>query len=396
MSRAVVCALARCVATATTTTTTTTATKTMRVDRIARARGRRPRSVASTSAAAEGGASANDRAANARDARDGDDDENDAFEGWAGVRAHGGRIAPEGEGEGARAALEPGLYLVGTPIGHLEDVTLRALNVLRCADAVLAEDTRRTAQLLRAYSIRTPLISYHAHNEAQRRDSLVERLLAGGALALVSDAGMPTVSDPGTDLARAASEVGVRVVPVPGPSAVLAALAGAGLPTDEFTFIGFPPPKSGARLKRLKSFARIRSTLVMFVPPHKLIGTLEDAIVAYGDRRCSVCRELTKVHEEFWRSTLSQAKEEFERRAPRGEITLVIEGAKEGADMRDDDDNDDDTAGPATSSVEDALRALLASGVSPSEASRTVAKELGIRRRETYSVAQRLSEELKR
>ena len=368
----------------------------MRVDRVARARARRPRSVASASAAADGGASANDRDATARDARDGDEgDEHDAFEGWAGVRAHGGRIAPEGEGEGARAALEPGLYLVGTPIGHLEDVTLRALNVLRCADAVLAEDTRRTAQLLRAYSIRTPLISYHAHNEAQRRDSLVERLLAGGALALVSDAGMPTVSDPGTDLARAASEVGVRVVPVPGPSAVLAALAGAGLPTDEFTFIGFPPPKSGARLKRLKSFARIRSTLVMFVPPHKLIGTLEDAIVAYGDRRCSVCRELTKVHEEFWRSTLSQAKEEFERRAPRGEITLVIEGAKEGVEMRDDDD-DDETAGPATSSVEDALRALLASGVSPSEASRTVAKELGIRRRETYSVAQRLSEELKR
>ena len=395
MSRAVAYALARCVATATTTTTTTT-NATLRVDRVARARARRPRSVASASAATDGGASANDRDATARDARDGDEgDEHDAFEGWAGVRAPGGRIAPEGEGEGARAALEPGLYLVGTPIGHLEDVTLRALNVLRCADAVLAEDTRRTAQLLRAYSIRTPLISYHAHNEAQRRDSLVERLLAGGALALVSDAGMPTVSDPGTDLARAASEVGVRVVPVPGPSAVLAALAGAGLPTDEFTFIGFPPPKSGARLKRLKSFARIRSTLVMFVPPHKLIGTLEDAIVAYGDRRCSVCRELTKVHEEFWRSTLSQAKEEFERRAPRGEITLVIEGAKEGVEMRDDDD-DDETAGPATSSVEDALRALLASGVSPSEASRTVAKELGIRRRETYSVAQRLSEELKR
>jgi len=294
------------------------------------------------------------------------------------------------------SALERALYLVATPIGNLGDVTVRALDVLGRCDCVLAEDTRRTAVLFAHYGIKTPLVSYHAHNEGQRREWLVGRLLAGEALAVVSDAGMPTVSDPGMDLARAASAAGVKVVPVPGPSAVLAALAGAALPTDEFTFIGFPPAKSIARAKRLKSFARVRSTLVMFVPPHKLVGTLEDALAAFGDRRCSVCRELTKVHEEFWRSTLSEAKTEFERRAPRGEITLVIEGAAEGADVRADDDDAEGDSAPSASTIEGALRGLLQTGVSPSEASRTVAKDLGIRRRDTYSLAQRVAEQLKK
>jgi len=290
--------------------------------------------------------------------------------------------------------LEPGLFLVATPIGNLEDVTLRALRVLRDADAVLAEDTRRTKQLLRAYDISTPLVSYHAHNEAKRREEALGRLAGGAALALVSDAGMPTVNDPGQDLAARAAEIGVRVVPVPGPSAVLAAIAGAGLPTDEFTFIGFPPPKSAARVKRFKSFARAKATLIMFVPPHKLIGTLEDAITGLGDRRCAVCRELTKVHEEFWRGTLSESKREFEERTPRGEITLVIEGF-DGDDRALSLDADEEDDVPSSSSIEDAVRALLLEGVAPSEASRRVAKDLGVRRRETYGVAQRLSEEMK-
>ena len=291
--------------------------------------------------------------------------------------------------------LEPGLFLVATPIGNLGDVTLRALRTLRDADAVLAEDTRRTKQLLRAYGISTPLVSYHAHNEAKRREEALGRLAGGAALALVSDAGMPTVNDPGQDLAARAAEIGVRVVPVPGPSAVLAAIAGAGLPTDEFTFIGFPPPKSAARVKRFKSFARAKATLIMFVPPHKLIGTLEAAVTALGDRRCAVCRELTKVHEEFWRGTLSESKREFEERTPRGEITLVIEGF-DGDDRALSVESDEEDGIPNSSSVEDAVRALLRDGVSPSEASRRVAKDLGVRRRETYGVAQRLSEELKK
>ena len=297
---------------------------------------------------------------------------------------------------GEKGALEAGLYLVATPIGNLEDVTIRALRTLRDADAILAEDTRTTRNLLNAYGIATPLVSYHAHNEARRREGTLRRLANGGALALVSDAGMPTVNDPGADLARAAAEIGVRVVPVPGPSAVLAALAGGGLPTDEFTFIGFPPPKSSARTKRLKSFAKANATLIMFVPPHKLLGTLEDAVKALGNRRCAVCRELTKVHEEFWRGTLDEAREEFERRAPRGEITLLIEGYGDGSasTAASDDESDEDI--PSASSVEEALRAMLADGHSPSEASRRVAKDLGVRRRDTYGVAQRLSEEIKR
>jgi 16S rRNA (cytidine1402-2'-O)-methyltransferase len=219
-------------------------------------------------------------------------------------------------------------------------------------------------------------------------------LASGAALALVSDAGMPTVNDPGADLAARAAMMGIRVHPVPGPSAVLTAIAGAGLPTDEFTFIGFPPPKSSARVKRLRSLARNKATLIMFVPPHKLIGTLEDAHAALGDRRCAVCRELTKVHEEFWRSTLSEARAEFERRAPRGEITLVIEGY-DGDELVFASDEENDGA-PSSLNVEDAVRALLEDGASPSDASRRVAKDLGVRRREAYGVAQRLSEELKR
>ena len=323
------------------------------------------------------------------DARDDDEDDARGFARALEERARARRAS-------GASTLEPGLFLVATPIGNLEDVTLRALRVLRDADAVLAEDTRRTKQLMRAYDIATPLVSYHAHNEAKRRESVLERLASGAALALVSDAGMPTVNDPGADLAARAAAMGVRVFPVPGPSAVLAAIAGAGLPTDEFTFIGFPPPKSSARAKRFKSFARNKATLIMFVPPHKLIGTLEDAHAALGDRRCSVCRELTKVHEEFWRSTLSEARAEFERRAPRGEITLVIEGYDGDELALASDEDDDDDSAPSSSNVEDAVRSLLEDGASPSDASRRVAKELGVRRRETYGVAQRLSEELKK
>ena len=345
---------------------------------------------ASVRAAGGDGARRDGRRASDDDARD--DDEDDDGEG---SRARSRSDARARRASGA-STLEPGLFLVATPIGNLEDVTLRALRVLRDADAVLAEDTRRTKQLMRAYDIATPLVSYHAHNEAKRRESVLERLASGAALALVSDAGMPTVNDPGADLAARAAAMGVRVFPVPGPSAVLAAIAGAGLPTDEFTFIGFPPPKSSARAKRFKSFARNKATLIMFVPPHKLIGTLEDAHAALGDRRCSVCRELTKVHEEFWRSTLSEARAEFERRAPRGEITLVIEGYDGDELALASDEDDDDDSAPSSSNVEDAVRSLLEDGASPSDASRRVAKELGVRRRETYGVAQRLSEELKK
>ena len=196
--------------------------------------------------------------------------------------------------------LPPGLYLVGTPIGNLEDITLRALRVLRSADAVLAEDTRHTGRLLKRYGIeKRRLVSYHAHNERSRRDALVDRVRGGAALALVSDAGTPAVADPGADLAKACADAGCAVVPIPGPCAPAAAVAAAGaLTPDEpgFAFVGFLPPKTVARRKRWRKFANAPGSVVAFVPPHKLVATLTDAAAELGEgRACVVCREMTKV-----------------------------------------------------------------------------------------------------
>jgi 16S rRNA (cytidine(1402)-2'-O)-methyltransferase len=199
--------------------------------------------------------------------------------------------------------LDPGLYLVGTPIGNLEDITLRALRVMRSADFILCEDTRHTKRLLTRYGIDNKLVSYHAHNQFSKRDSLVDYIRSGAALALVSDAGTPAVSDPGADLATACAEQGLPVIPIPGPCAPAAAIVAAGNLThgeDSFSFIGFLPPKSGARVKRFGQFANAPGSVVAFVPPHKLVRTLEDAAVALGgERKCVVCREMTKVSYAF-------------------------------------------------------------------------------------------------
>ena len=196
--------------------------------------------------------------------------------------------------------LAPGLYLVGTPIGNLEDITLRALRVLRSADAVLAEDTRHTGRLLSRYGIRKRLVSYHAHNERARRDDLVARIAGGAALALVSDAGTPAVADPGADLAKACADACLSVVPIPGPCAPAAAVVAAGALTKGnepgFSFIGFLPPKTGARRTRWRKFSNAPGSVVAFVPPHKLVATLQDAAAELGEgRACVVCREMTKV-----------------------------------------------------------------------------------------------------
>ena len=218
---------------------------------------------------------------------DGPRAEDDALKDWAGTAA---------STSSADEPLAAGLYLVGTPIGNLEDITLRALRVLRSADAVLAEDTRHTRRLLERYGIDARLVSYHAHNEMKRRVPLLERMRSGASLALVSDAGTPAVADPGADLAAACAEEGIRVVPVPGACAPAAAMGASGLPSESFTFVGFLPPKSGKRRKRLERFAGAPGSVVAFVPPHKLVATLEDAAVVFGGgRRCAVCREMTKV-----------------------------------------------------------------------------------------------------
>jgi 16S rRNA (cytidine1402-2'-O)-methyltransferase len=215
------------------------------------------------------------------------------------------------------------LFVVATPIGNLEDITLRALRVLREADLIAAEDTRRTARLLQHYSIGTPTTSLHEHNEAQRSAALLDRLRAGASVALVSDAGTPLVSDPGAKLVRAARAEGIPVVPIPGPSAIMTLMAAIGLPEDEFTFLGFPPSRSNARKKWLADVvAKAGHTVVVFEAPHRVRHLLSDALAVLGDRPIWVGRELTKIHEELVVRPISEHLRHYEE--PRGEFTLAI------------------------------------------------------------------------
>ncbi|MBV9267651.1 MAG: 16S rRNA (cytidine(1402)-2'-O)-methyltransferase, partial [Acidobacteriaceae bacterium] len=225
------------------------------------------------------------------------------------------------------------LYIVSTPIGNLEDITVRALRILRdVVDAIACEDTRQTVKLLEHYEFRKPLISYHEHNEASRSAELVERLQQGDSIALVSDAGTPLVSDPGFRLVTAAISAGIPVVPVPGPSAALTALAGSGLPTDEFRFIGFVPQKTGARRRLLENLANDRTTVVLYESPHRVIETLADIAQIMGARPIVLARELTKLHEEFLRGSAEEIRNELlSRGSVKGEITLLLAPAGEQA-----------------------------------------------------------------
>jgi 16S rRNA (cytidine1402-2'-O)-methyltransferase len=227
--------------------------------------------------------------------------------------------------EFAARALAPGLYVVATPIGHLGDVTLRALETLAAADLVACEDTRVTARLLERYGIRAALTPYHDHNAAAARPKILARIRDGGAVALVSDAGTPLVSDPGFRLVRAAQEEGFAVTAVPGPSAVLAALAVAGLPTDRFFFEGFLPPKEAARRARIAELARIPATLVLFETGPRVAAALAALADGLGERGAAVCRELTKLHEEVRRDTLVALASAYAQGGEtRGEFVLVI------------------------------------------------------------------------
>lgn len=233
----------------------------------------------------------------------------------------------------ADGATTPGtLYIVSTPIGNLGDFAPRAADVLREVDAILAEDTRHTRALCERYDIKTPLVAYHDHNEAQATPGFVRRLVAGESFALVSDAGTPLVSDPGTRLVRAAIDAGVPVAPLPGPSALLAALAGAGLPTDRFTFFGFLPRKGGDRTRALGELLALRHTAVLYEAPSRVAQTLADlAAAGAGERATVVARELTKQYEEFRRGTVAELAAYYEQTEPRGEIVIVLAGAPEEA-----------------------------------------------------------------
>lgn len=274
------------------------------------------------------------------------------------------------------------LYLVGTPIGNLEDITLRALRILREVSLIAAEDTRHTRTLLARYDIHTPTTSYFEHNKLAKLDAILAALETGD-VALVSDAGMPGISDPGYELVRAALERGFPVVPVPGPSAIVAALAASGLPTDAFVYVGFLPRKAGERRRALESLRDERRTLVLYEAPHRLLDTLADILATLGDRPVAIARELTKVHEEIWRGTVSEARAHFAEHPPRGEFTLVIGGAAE----------------PQTWSKEQVRQALaqrLAEGWSARDATTDVAARSGWPKRDVYRMAATYTAETRR
>ena len=273
-------------------------------------------------------------------------------------------------------SLLPGLHIVATPIGNLKDVSFRALGTLAAADAVFAEDTRVSRKLLAHYGITTPLIAYHEHNAAEMRPKILARLQEGQALALISDAGTPLVSDPGYKLVEAVLAEGFTVVPVPGPSAVLAALVAAGLPTDRFFFEGFLPPKSTARRERLSELTSTPATLVFFESPHRLVEMLHDAHEILGDRSAAVARELTKLYETVRRGTLSALFSEFESAPrPKGEIVVLIGAA---VDSVSDEQKGAD--------LDDRLRLHL-SHLSVKDAVAVAVEETGLPRRQVYARA---------
>ena len=267
------------------------------------------------------------------------------------------------------------LYLIATPIGNLEDITLRALRVLREEVAVIAcEDTRQSRKLLEHYQIQKPLISYHEHNEANRTEELIERMERGESVALISDAGTPLVSDPGYRVVNAAIERGIAVVPLPGASAVLAGLAASGLPTDEFRFVGFLPAKSGARRKALEALSDERATVIAYESPHRLLDTLVDMAEVFGSRRIVVARELTKLHEEFLRGSAGEVQAELVKRSSvKGEITILIGRSEEKAPIGDP--------------LEEIQRLQSEEGLDRMEAIKVVAKRLGLPKREVYRLS---------
>lgn len=268
------------------------------------------------------------------------------------------------------------IYLVATPIGNLEDITLRALRVLKECDLIACEDTRHTRKLLSHFAIEQLLVSYHEHNEAERAAELVRRALAGESIAIVSDAGMPGISDPGYRVVREAIEAGVPVVPVPGAVAIEAALAASGLPTDAFRFGGFLPAKTVKRRKALEVLAAEETTLVFYEAPHRIPETLEDVLATLGDRPVVVARELTKIHEEFLRGRATEVLETLRAR-PRvqGEITLLIgKGEKL---VRSD------------LGVGDRVEELIKGGLARMDAIKQAARERGLSKREAYRLLER-------
>ncbi|PSB18357.1 16S rRNA (cytidine(1402)-2'-O)-methyltransferase [Phormidesmis priestleyi ULC007] len=268
------------------------------------------------------------------------------------------------------------LYIVGTPIGNLEDMTVRAVRILQTVDLIAAEDTRHTGKLLHHFQIKTPQISYHEHNLTTRTSELLSRLQQGRSIALVSDAGMPGISDPGYELVKACADEAITVVPIPGASAVITALSASGLPSDRFIFEGFLPAKSQARRPHLESLRSESRTIVFYESPHRLRATLQDLADMLGsDRSITLARELTKLHEEFWRGTVDEAIELYLKREPQGEYTIIVAGAESVQVVLSE------------TALKSELQSLLDQGLSRSDASRQLAQQTSLPRRQIYQLA---------
>lgn len=265
------------------------------------------------------------------------------------------------------------LYVVGTPIGNLSDFSPRAVETLQNCDFIAAEDTRVTQKLLNRFEIHKPMTSYFEHNRRERGEQILARLLGGESCALVTDAGMPAISDPGEDLVNLCHEHGVQVCAVPGPTAFATALAVAGLPTGRFTFEGFLSTNKPSRRKHLQSLLSEERTMVFYEAPHKLLATLEDMYAAFGDRKIALVRELTKIHETIERTTLSAACEKYKETPPKGEFVLVVSGAEPLPDAKW---TLDEAVAFAKKQVE--------KGVSKNEAAKIAAKESGIKKSDIY------------
>jgi 16S rRNA (cytidine1402-2'-O)-methyltransferase len=266
------------------------------------------------------------------------------------------------------------LYIVATPIGNLEDITLRAIRTLKEADVIAAEDTRHTQVLLKHFAINTPLTSFHEHNERAKTAQLVTRLERGESIALVSDAGTPAISDPGYRLVVAAIGAGIRVIPIAGPSALIAALSAAGLPTDGFDFRGFLPARKQERRSKLQELRDGRYTMVFYETPHRLQESLDDVREILGDRRMVLAREVTKLHEEFLRGRISEVIGEVSRRAIRGEMTLVIEGCS-------------DSNAASEEALVDEIDKLKGEGMRIKEIAEIIGEKYGYSKREIYRLA---------
>ena len=268
------------------------------------------------------------------------------------------------------------LYIVGTPIGNLEDMTFRAIKILQAADYIAAEDTRHTGKLLHHFQIKTPQISYHEHNRHQRLPELIDKLLLGQNIALVTDAGMPGISDPGYELVKACADANINIIPIPGACACIVGISASGLPTDRFVFEGFLPAKGQERQLSLEALQIESRTIILYESPHRLRQTLQDLANSLGsDRQIVLARELTKMHEEFWRGSLEKAIELYTTREPKGEFTIIIAGIQTDALIFSED------------AIKAELQTLIDEGVTRSQASRQLAQQTSLPRRQIYQLA---------